>query len=53
MEPFQDHTGNNNAYGCLEPSEQHYRETNTFAGGDYTRSMTPLERSAKVHLTHH
>lgn len=45
-----DHTGNNNAYGCLEPAEP-YRETNTFSGGDgyIPRAMTPLERYEAVY----
>lgn len=38
----QEHTGNNNAYGCLEPCEP-IRET-TFAGEYIPRAMTPLER---------
>ncbi|XP_070203470.1 kin of IRRE-like protein 1 [Littorina saxatilis] len=41
----QEHTGNNNAYGCLEPSEP-YREP---TGGGHSRAMTPLERYEAVY----
>ncbi|KAL8589034.1 hypothetical protein ACOMHN_055047 [Nucella lapillus] len=43
---YKDHTGNNNAYGCLEPSAQ-YRDT--FPATDYPRTLTPLERYEAVY----
>ncbi|XP_076438579.1 LOW QUALITY PROTEIN: kin of IRRE-like protein 1 [Babylonia areolata] len=43
---YKDHTGNNNAYGCLEPSEP-YRDS--YGAGDYSRAMTPLERYEAVY----
>nr|KAG5700414.1 hypothetical protein BaRGS_010327 [Batillaria attramentaria] len=45
---YKDHTGNNNAYGCLEPVEP-YRETNTFTEDYIPRAMTPLERYEAVY----
>ncbi|PVD27436.1 hypothetical protein C0Q70_12595, partial [Pomacea canaliculata] len=45
----QEHTGNNNAYGCLEPCEP-IRET-TFAGEYIPRAMTPLERYEPMYGT--
>ncbi|XP_076438716.1 kin of IRRE-like protein 1 [Babylonia areolata] len=43
---YKDHTGNNNAYGCLEPSDP-YRDS--FPAGDYSRALSPLDRYEAVY----